>query len=152
MKIRACSIIGGQYKTLHEAEENIIVKLTWVPFDPVRGVYCLEISREGNPWVKVYLSDNRLKKLHRKMDRKDSHHIVCPTKDPAPWPFGEPSDVYLTCTDEGYLEIVKTPEGHRFILEFRGEDLWKCERDEGLRLQQEAGRRFSYLDEKREDT
>lgn len=147
-------ILANRHKVIYEAEEDVAVKLTWTPVMTLnvpsgfriqrmlKGTYCLEITRNHKPWVKVYISENQLRKLHRKLDKKYVAGIVCPTKDPAIWPLGIPSDVYLTCTDEGYLEVVKTPEWHRCVFEYNGEDLWEADRDEGYRMQHEAGKRY----------
>lgn len=119
--------VGSRFKTIAEYDENIAVSLSRIDFSQIDGIWCLEITRNSTPWLKVYLSDNQLRKLQRKMEKHDIRSIVCPSKGPVSYPFGIPADVYLNCTDEGLLEIVKTPEYHRFILGFDFEQLCECE-------------------------
>lgn len=106
-------IVGGGSKTIYEADEDVEITLSPASF----SMWCLKISRNGTPWLRVYISHNQMGKLRRKLRTADDTGIICPSTDPVPWPFGEGSDVFLSATAEGWLEVVKTPEWHRFIFE-----------------------------------
>jgi len=103
-------ILGGRYKTIYEADEDIDFILTPTPY----RMWSLKITRNSILWIEVFVSDSQITKLKLKLKKHDSSSIICPSKEPIMF-FGHPAGIYLSCTDEGLLEVIDENH-HRFIL------------------------------------